>query len=72
MTLLQTKVPEPVAQQFASVARGRGKTPNALLADLVTDTAKAAQAPGWSQHPAPDGPAHAGSFMADCRVGEDR
>ncbi|HEY9173610.1 MAG TPA: hypothetical protein VI136_15090 [Verrucomicrobiae bacterium] len=72
MTLLQIRGPEPVAEQFISEAMARSKSPDALLADLVANTAKAAEAAGWTEHPAPDKPALPGNAVVRSREGERR
>lgn len=50
MTLLQTRVDEQVARRFEQAARAQGKSPYALLADLVARTAEAHTGSGWTEH----------------------
>ncbi len=47
MTLLQTRVPDEVAQAFETVATQQKKSPYALLAELVERTAKVESPEGW-------------------------
>ncbi len=53
MTLLQTRVTEPVAEGFRKAAEERGLTPYALLANLVKLTAGGRRkGGGWKAHAA--------------------
>lgn len=72
MTLLQIRGPEPVAEQYISEARAQSKSPDALLAGLVANTAKAAEATGWTDHPGPGKPVLPGNAAAGSRESERR
>jgi hypothetical protein len=50
MTLLQTRVDDRVAKRFEQAAKAQGKSPYALLAQLVQKTAEAQAGPGWDEH----------------------
>ena len=47
MTLLQTRVPETVAEAFEIVARKKNKSADALLAELVEQSTHTKDAEGW-------------------------
>jgi hypothetical protein len=50
MKLLQTKVPEEVAERFKVAAKARGSTPYAWLAQLVAEKASEPVPQGWELH----------------------
>ena len=47
MTLLQTRVDEKIARNFARVAKARGHTPYSFLQELVKDAAVRPQPRTW-------------------------
>ena len=61
MTLLQTRVTEPVAKGFRKSAAERGLTPSALLADLVKLTSGGRRKGGWKSERRLAGPPPGGS-----------
>lgn len=50
MTLLQTRVDEKTARNFARAAKARGHTPYSLLQELVKDAAAQPQRRTWKKH----------------------
>ena len=47
MTLLQTRVEDDLAEAFEVVAKQQGKSPYALLAELIERAAKVETPEGW-------------------------
>ena len=74
MTLLQTRVDDQVAKRFEKVAHRQGKSPYALLADLVRRTAGATNDTGWETHRStmPQRPALRFNACVKARLSEDR
>lgn len=50
MTLLQTRVDEKTAHNFARAAKARGQTPYGYLQQLVKDASAEPQRRTWKQH----------------------
>ena len=50
MTLLQTRVDEKTARNFARAAKARGHTPYSFLQELVKDAADRPKPRTWKKH----------------------